>query len=187
MKLAAENGHLFYKLYPALMCYTNQRLKVVEKLASAFEKYMAVPEELRLMVRDTLFSHRELIDEFVRKNPSGLTLTELSIVSSWKKAVVGTFYIVRYLKDYTVFLDDRKPPKAYGVVAVVDPLEELLGPTIPVLTPAVLLPFQGTIICDGLLSPFRSALGPIVRQRINEAYREAKDNYGIIRSLPFQE
>jgi len=187
MKLSRDDGRLFYKLYPALMCYTNQRLKVVNKLASEFEKYIADPEELRLMVRDTLFSHRELIDEFVRKNPDCLTLTELSIVASWKKAVVGTFYIACYLKDYTVFLDDRKPPKAYGVVAVAEPLEELLGPNIPVLTPAVLLPFQGRIIFDGLLSPFQSALGPTVRQRVNDAYRDARNTYGIIRSLPFPE
>jgi hypothetical protein len=187
MKLSAENGHLFYKLYPALMCYTNQRLKVVDKMAAGFEEYLAIPGELRLRVRDTLFSHRELIDEFVRKNPNGLTLTELSIVASWKQAVVGTFYIFRYFKDYTVFLDDRKPPRVYGVIAIADPLEELLGPALPVLTPAVLLPFNGKIVYDGLLSPYQVIFGPNIQKRLSDAYKEAKDNYGIIRSLPFQE
>jgi hypothetical protein len=187
MRLSREDGLLFYRLYPALMFYTNQKLNVVDKMASDFEEYLAVPGELRLKVRDALHSHRELIDEFIRENPARLDPDELAVASSWKNAVVGTFYIFRYFRNYTIFLDDRKPPKAYGVVAIADPLEELLGPNLPILTPAVLLPFKGKIIYDGLLSFYRVTFGPGIRGSTNESYREAKATFGIITSLPCSE
>jgi hypothetical protein len=186
MRLSRAEGRLFYKLYPALMFFTNQKLKVVDKMASEFEEYLAVPGELRLEVRDALLVHRELIDQFVQENSAKLGSDELAIVSSWKQAVVGTFYILRYLKSYTIFLDDRKPPKAYGVVAISDPLDELLGPVLPVLTPAVLLPFKDKIIYDGLLSPYRVVFGPGIRRSVKESYREAKIAFGIITSLPWE-
>ena len=78
------------------------------------------------------------MDGFVQENPANLSPDELAIVSDWKNAVVGSFYIFRYLKQYTVFLDDRSPPRAYGVIAVADPIQDLVGLHLPVLTQAVL-------------------------------------------------
>jgi hypothetical protein len=187
VRLSREDGLLFYKLFPALMFYTNQKLKIVDEMASEFEAYLAVPGELRLQVRDALYAHRDVIDEFIRENPDSLTSDELNIVAGWKRAVVGTFYIFRYLKSYTVFLDDREPPKAYGVLAIADPLEDLLGPNLPILTKAVLLPFRGKIIYDGLLSPFRVLFGPGIRRSTIESYKKAKAAMGIITSLPIDE
>jgi hypothetical protein len=137
-------------------------------------------------VRDALHAHRELIDGFVGENPAHLAPDELAIVSDWKNAVVGSFFIFRYLKQYTVFLDDREPPRAYGVVAVADPIQELLSLDLPILTQAVLLPFKGKIIYDGLLSSFRVSFGPGVRRRLKETYNRAKKSDGIITSLPLK-
>jgi hypothetical protein len=64
MKLSREDGLLFYKLYPALMFYTNQKLKVVDEMSAGFEEYLAVPGELRVKVRNALHAHRELIESY---------------------------------------------------------------------------------------------------------------------------
>lgn len=184
MRLSREDGSLFYKLYPALMFYTNQRLSVINDFASGLDGYLAVPYELRLKVRDALYAHRELIDEFIRENPASLTPDELGIVFGWNNAVVGTFCILRYLKHCTVFLHDASPPKAYDVIALDDPLERLLGSHLPVFTRAVLLPFKGKIIYDGLLLPLGIFLGPGVLKSVNESYREAKAKFGVMSSLP---
>jgi len=130
--------------------------------------------------------HQELIDGFLQENPANLAPDELAIVSQWKNAVIGSFFIFKYLKQYTVFLDDREPPKAYGVIAVADPIQDLVGQNLPILTQAVLLPFKGKIIYDGLLSSFRVSFGPGVRKRLNETYKRVKVN-GIITSLPLKE
>jgi hypothetical protein len=184
MRLPPEDGLLFYKLYPALMLYANQKLAVVDEMASEMEAYLAVAAEKRLEVRNALHARQELIDAFVQENPAHLTADELAIVAQWKNAVVGTFYIFRYLKQYTIFLDDRSPPKAYGVLAVADPIQELLGDNVPILTKAVLLPFKGKIIYDGLLASYRVSFGPGIRKRLNETYKSAKGINGIVTSLP---
>jgi hypothetical protein len=49
------------------------------------------------------------------------------------------------LKNYAVFLADD-PPIAYGVVALTETFEEIIGPDLPMFVETVLLPFRGKII-----------------------------------------
>lgn len=186
MRLSIEEGLLFYKLYPALLFHVNQKLQIVEEMATDLVEYLAVPGESRLRVRNALHADKKLLDGFIEENPAHLAPDELAIVASWKQAVVGSFYIFRHLKKYTVFLDDREPPRAYGVIAVADEIQSLLGDQVPILTQAVLLPFKGKIIYDGLLASYRVSFGPGIRRRLSETYQAAKGSNGIITSLPLK-
>jgi hypothetical protein len=97
----------------------------------------------------------------------------------------GKFYILRELKKYTVFLTaDKKPPVAYGVVALSQPFEELIGPRLPVLTETVLLPFKDMIVYDGLMSGYNISFGGGIKRMLNEEFRGAKARHGIVTSLP---
>jgi hypothetical protein len=137
-----------------------------------------------LVIRYALFAHRELIDEFVRDNPAKLTPDDLKVVGTWKRAVIGKFYVFRYLTKYTVFLTSGgSPNKAYGVLGLADPLEEVMGPHLPRLVTAVLLPFQGKIIYDGLFSGYNITFGGGIKRMLNEEYKQAKGAFGIITSL----
>ncbi|MCE9561295.1 MAG: DUF6398 domain-containing protein [Planctomycetes bacterium] len=73
---------------------------------------------------------------------------------------------------------------AYGVLALSQPFEDLIGPHLPVLTQTVLLPFKDKIIYDGLITGYRIAFGPGIRRSLNESFKEAKSRHGIITSLP---
>jgi hypothetical protein len=100
---------------------------------------------------------------------------DLEIVRSWKHAQVGSFYIFRYLKNCTVFLSSGDPQqKAYGVVGLMDSFEDLVGPHLPRMITAVLLPFRGRIIYDGLLTGYNITFGGGIRRRLNDEYKEAK-------------
>jgi hypothetical protein len=44
-----------------------------------------------------------------------------------RRQTVGSFFIFRYLMQYMVFLDDRSPPMANGVIVVADPIQDLVG------------------------------------------------------------
>jgi hypothetical protein len=101
---------------------------------------------VRLKVRDALLSHTDLIEAFAEENPAGLTTDELDIVRSWQHIVHGKFYVLRQLKKYMVFLSTDEQPIAYGVLALSQPFEELVGPYLPVLTQTVLLPFKDVIV-----------------------------------------
>src|SRR6202023_1233979 len=96
----------------------------------------------------------------------------------------GRFYIFRELAKYTVFLSTDKQPIAYGVLALSQPFEELVGPYLPVLTQTVLLPFKDQIVYDGLLVSYRISFGPGIRRSLNESFKEAKERHGIVTSLP---
>ena len=98
--------------------------------------------------------------------------------------MIGDFYVFRYLKQYAVFLTAKAPMKAYGVLALASPFEEVVGPDLPVFVKGVLLPINGRIIYDGLLSTYRISFGPGIRRSLNADFKRAKDTYGIITSLP---
>ena len=184
MNLHPDDGRLFYKLFAALLGYVNRKLGIVPEQFTQESEYTSLPPQTRGKVRDALYEHRELIDQFVAENPAGLSPEELEIVASWKHAVVGRFYILRYLKKYTIFLSaSDKPYKAYGVLGLADPIEEVVSRPLPVLCNAVLLPFKRQIIYDGLIAPYSVFFGGGVRRNLNEDYNEAKQAFGIITSL----
>ena len=184
MHLSFGEGKLFYKLYAALCSYANGKLKLVLGEFSDPEQFTSLPPDIRLKVRDALHAQPELIDQFVQENPVHLPTEELAIVAGWKHAVIGNFYVFRYLKQYAVFLTDKSPPKAYGVLALASPFEEVVGPHLPVLVKGVLLPINGQIIYDGLLSTYRISFGPGIRRSLNADFKRAKESCGIITSLP---
>lgn len=126
MKLSKVDVDLFYKLYLALLIYVNKRHNLVQGLASPddFGKFRA--EQMKKL-RDDLYKHTELIDSFVTENPWKFSAAELDMVSSWRNFVRGKFVILRYLKDYAIFLDPDEPPKAYGVLALQIAFEELVA------------------------------------------------------------
>jgi hypothetical protein len=187
MNLTFDDGKLFYDLYAALLGFVNHKLKVSSEHFSNSAEYTSTPPEARVAVRDALFAHRELIDEFVNENPAKLSPDQLAIVATWKHAVVGKFYVFRYLSKYTIFLSSGgSPNRAYGVLGLADPLEEVIGPYLPRLITTVLVPFQGKIIYDGLVSGYNISFGGGIKRMLNEEYKQDKEAFGIITSLPFE-
>ncbi len=184
MKLPEEDLELFYKLHPALLFYVNQQLKIICKV-STVDEFMRLSLKEKVKIRNALYDHIELIDSFLKENPFSFSPDELTLVHSWKDFVRGTFYIFKYLKKYAVFLDTGTPPKACGVLALTDTFDEILGSHLPIMVEAVLLPFKGQIIYDGMMSPYSIAFGAGIRRDLNDAYQEAKSRFGIITSLPF--
>ncbi len=183
MLLCPEDAQLFFKLHRTLMCFVNQRLRVVPDIGSP-DEFSGLPLEIRLKVRGAFLEETDLIEIFVDQNPAALADHELDIVLSWRHQVAGDFYIFRELRKYTVFLSTDKQPVAYGVLALTQPFEEMIGPYLPVLTKTVLLPFRDQNVYDGLLSSYRISFGPGIRRSLNESFKEAKERHGIVTSLP---
>jgi hypothetical protein len=184
MRLSKEDVKLFYRLYNPLLVYVNKKFKIIEGIDS--------PEDLKKFsikkinkLRDGLYKHSELINSFVAENPLNFSANELKVIGSWKEFIKGRFLIFRYLKNYTVFLNTDKSPKAYGVLALNTAFEEMVGSYLPVVVEAVFLPFNGKIVYDGILFPYSMTFGGGIRRSLNDAYQEAKSRFGIITSLPF--
>ena len=187
MFLEPQDLKLFFRLHRTLMFFLNQRLKVIPDDLATPEDFAVLSPDTRLKVRDALLANVDLIESFVVENPANLSGDELNIVRSWRHLVAGKFYVFRELKKYTVFLSTTEPAIAYGVLALSQPFEELIGPYLPVLTQTVLLPFKDKIVYDGLLTSYRISFGPGIRRSLNENFKEAKARHGIVTSLPMSD
>jgi hypothetical protein len=166
------------------MFFVNERLHVLPEKIRDADEFSGLPPEQRLEVRDAFLDEMDVIEKFIDENPAGFAADELEIVHSWHELVAGEFFIFRYLKKYTVFLSSEEHPVAYGVLALTQPLEGLVGPYLPVMTKAVLLPFKDRIVYDGLLSSYSISFGGGIRRGLSETYQSAKQRLGIVTALP---
>ena len=158
MLLRPDEAELFFKLHSSLMCFVNERLEIVPGVQSP-DEFRVLSTDWRLKVRTGLLDNMDLLEAFIGSNPFDLSTEELKIVSSWKHQVAGKFFVFRNLKKYTVFLAEGETPVAYGVAALTDPFEDLIGPYLPVLAETVLLPFKDKVIYDGLLGRYNIFFG----------------------------
>ena len=184
MLLEPQDVELVFRLHRTLMFFVNQRFKVLPEKFATPEEFAALSPQVRLKVRDAFLANTDLIESFVDENPAHLSEDELAIVSSWRHLVHGRFYVFRELKKHTVFLTTTDPAIAYGVLALSQPFEDLIGPYLPVLTQTVLLPFRDKIVYDGLMSSYNISFGSGIRRNLNQDFKEAKARHGIVTSLP---
>lgn len=184
MRLSDDDAAQFFRIHHALMCYVNQRLKVVPVAAPAPADYARLPAEDRLKVHDAFRDHLDLIEDFAAENPCGLDDEDLEIARAWKHAVSGTFYALRPLRNYMVFLSAANDSVAYGVLALMQPFAYVIGTDFPIMLRTTLLPFKGKIVYDGIVSGYQIHLGPGIRRILEEGYKKAKARLGIVTSLP---
>ena len=183
MLLSQEDAELFFKLHRSLMFFVNQRLGIVPDIVSP-DDFSGLPPEIRVEVRSAFLEEVDLIESFVDENPANLNEEELGIVLSWHEHVTGKFYLFRQLKNCMIFLSSEEVPVAYGVLALTEPFEDVIGPRLPIMVDAMLLPFRDCIIYDGLLGSYNVSFGGGIKRSLNESYREAKDRQGIVTTLP---
>jgi len=181
MKLSQEDTNLFYKLMWGMQFYLNQQLQVRPNIHSA-QEYASLPMSDKAAVRDALWKNPKLIDAYLDLNPDHLSAEEQEIIRQWEQFIADTFHIFRFLKNYTIFVG--KHSQVYGVVGLNSNLADLfIGRPLPILVEAVLLPFKGQIIYDGLLKPHNIFFGSGIRSDLNEMYMVAKQNGRIITTL----
>lgn len=181
MKLSVADADLFFKLMWSLQHYVNDQRHIFANVGSV-EEYLRLPQSDKIQVRDALWEHPELIDAYVDENPDGFSENQRDMVRKWKRFVAGTFQIVRLLKKHAIFIG--KDSKVYGVLALDDRLDAmLLGRPLPIMVHAVLLPFKGKIVYDGLLRCYNVHFGGGVRAALKEEYLAAKKQGRIITTL----
>jgi hypothetical protein len=183
MRLSSEQIERFYRIWFALLRFVNDQRQLISDFpVSGEEGALPPPDEMEL--RNALWADETLLERFIAANPAGLSSADLAMVESWRRyRIAGGFYILRALKAYTVFLSDRAPQHAYGVLGLLRPIEEVAPMPLPLYSEVVLLPFEGQIIYDGMLHSYAVSLGPNIRRRLNETYRNAQEREGIITSL----
>jgi hypothetical protein len=181
MNLPQNDADLFYKLMWGLQFFVNQKLRILPEIGS-LEDYIALPSQKKVDVRDRLWAKPSIIDDYVSQNPDGLSAEDLAIVKKWKGFISGNFQIVRYLKGHTIFIGEGS--NVYAVLSIVEPFQDVVhGHPTPINVEAVLLPFKGRIVYDGMLKMYQVFWGKNIKAELNDTYMRAKQNGRIIASL----
>jgi len=181
MLIPPEEAELFFKLYPSLIGYVAGRAGGVEGIKDA-ESFRSASHEAKAQARDHLLENIHMISDYIKENPDEFRERELGCITDWSNFISGSFFVVRNLKNYTIFLTDVEPAKAYGVLGLTDEIDEIIPYSMPTFIKAVLLPWKGRIIWDGLFNIYNIGFGSGIKHSIKESYRQAKVA-GIITSL----
>lgn len=185
MVLTEQERNLFFDLMWSLQHYVNQKLNIVAGIKS-LNDYIGLDIDQKTLVRNALYKNIDLIDAYIHDNPQKFSAENLEQVKDWKNFVQGKFYIERFLKKYSIFIDTSN--KVYGVFGISHPLGDLIHKTrLPCLTDIVLLPFANKIIYDGLLSHYSVHFGSGISSELKDIYLVAKNKDLIIESLTAQE
>ena len=180
MILSTQDTELFFNLMWSLQNFVNLKLGIVPNIYS-IDDYILLPSSQKFSVRDALYDNLELIDAYLEENPQNLSSEKLEIIRGWKEFVRDDYFIERTLKKYAIFIGENK---VYGVIALYETFEDVLhNVTLPYYVNAVLLPFKGQIIYDGMLKGYATSFGGGIKLHLKEIYMAAKQNGKIIESF----
>lgn len=182
MILSPNDSERFYRIWWPLLKYVNDRAGLVADFPEN-PKAKGISPQIALTIRDALWESPELLQGFVDENPAGLDEDDLALAASWHRRIAGTFIVMRHLKKHTIFLSDNPTPAAYGVLGITSPLDEVTPYPTPYMVKAVLLPFEGKIIIDGLLIPYSVSFGSGIKKGFTQSLRTATELGGIITLL----
>jgi hypothetical protein len=183
--LPPQDVDSFFKLLHPLHYFANQELEVVKGIAS-FEQFENLSQNYRLIVREALWNHLDLIPAFVRKNPQEFTPDELGIVQRWIHCIHDNFMVMEYTPEYSAFIPNSDATKAYGVLGSHSHFNIMFGSRLPVMVSTVLLPFKNHIIYDGIVKfgDFEhSPRGELYRQLMVATYAQLRKSQKVITSF----
>jgi hypothetical protein len=172
----------FYEIWHPLLNFANEELRVVSDLSGKGPKDN-IDVNHALKIRDALWKHEAILDDFIAKNPVPLSPEDLLIVESWKYRRQGKFIIFKVLQKHAIFISQDKHPEVFAVKCLYSSFKEMLGPNIPALVETVLLPFGNEIIVDGLIQFYNLIFGSGIRGELKEIYDDAKECDAIITIL----
>jgi len=184
-RLSPEDYRLYLKLHQSLLVFTAQKRYPMRSVKTVND-FLKLTWEEKFKIRDGFMGKIALIDEFITSNPYNFTTPELEVIKSWKNYVKDGFFIVKYTKEGAIFLEETsKDPKAYQVLALGNPLSEVISLPLPARVAAVLLPFKGRIVYDGMIRTDRVIFGSGIARSIRAACDRAIMKHGLVKSLPF--
>lgn len=181
MILKKEQGELFYKLWLPLLSYANYKYDIIDDFAADVPSKGISPERASRVAK-RIWEDVSIIDEYLEICADDMSEEEIDIVAGWKNAVCGTFVVDRHLNKGSILVAANK--KVYLVKGICSSWREMLKDLpMPQMVDATLIPFQGEIICDGLIHPYGVCMGKTLADEIKNIYLDAKANDNIYTCL----
>ena len=174
MRLEQSEAELFYQLWIPLLDFVNRKYHVCPETEKIDPSQGIDPRDAKT-IADYVWSHTEVIEEYLAA--AKLPNEHAQIVAGWKQRKPGRYILERHLKKGSVFIS-AEDGSVYMVKGLFSAWAEMLGES-PVLLDAVLIPFRGSIISDGLVVPYRIYFGKGATEDFKAVYMNAKRNHTI--------
>ena len=173
-RLSKKDCDLFYKLYMALLDYTNETYHVDKSQGKIHKaKYVNLASAVR--IRDYLWNNKQIIDEFITKNPYHFNNSELKILKEFNKGKIGNFVIAKFELNYTIFIDAENDTKLYKIKGLTNNIDEIIdNDDMPRFVTTAILPFKGYIIYDGLFTMADISLGLTFKKSVRNALKNGE-------------
>jgi len=173
MRVAEDAAWRFIGLYMQLLYYAGQQRGVLPKRMT-FEEFKQTPYAKKIDSRNAIYEPTLLISDFLEA-ATDLSDADRAAVTAWQRYVNGRFIILRHLKKHSIFMAADEPFGIYAVLGLTTDLPDLAPPErLPYIVRTVLLPYEGVIVCDGLLETYNVVIGATMRRNLNADYQEAK-------------
>ena len=178
MVLSIEERIIFYKNWLKLLTYVNNEFRIIDGFGEPNNPVGLNINDL-MKIREELWKNINVIDKYIKT--SNLNIEDFYLVNSWKNCIKGKYLLIKELKKYCVFLDINKN-NLYGVYGISSPFSQMV-PCFPFMIETVLIPFNGKIIYDSLITSHNITFGSNMKKSFNEQYSEIKKEKGIAISL----
>jgi hypothetical protein len=181
MVLLPNETKLFFDNFFGILSYLNDKYNLVEDFGHPQNPSNVGIKDIQLL-KDKLWNDVGIIDEYI-DSIWDMPKENIEILKGWKKKISGRYVIVRHLKKYSVFLNEKNN-SLYSVLGITNSIDDMIyGRTLPVLVEAVLLPFRNQIIHDSVLQMYNISFGSNFRRDLNERYMKIKKEKGIITTI----
>lgn len=146
--LSKQDAKLFYKLYFALLDFTNQKYKINASL-KIYQQQHIDPNELGDVVDQFWQNKDAIILEFCLANPLHLNQKELKLVNGFKKGIRNFFILAKFELEYTAFMT---ADSVYMVKGVNDNIDNIISyKQLPHPVRTSIVPFKDVLVYDGML------------------------------------
>ena len=167
------------------MAFVNDKHNLVKGFGHP-ETPVGIKSDTIVKIKTKLWENAAVIDEYIdsARNLSG---ADIQILKGWKRGIKGPFFVMKHLKNYSVFLDDKNSV-LYGIIGISGPIDEMVpGERLPMIAETVLLPYGDRIIYDSLFLLHNDEIGYEMNKTVQEHYKEIKEKKGIVASLAIHE
>ena len=182
--LSSEESSNFFRLFLPLLQAVNYNYEISDTLEDQLRAGRPSMRDLK-EVAAALWEDTGILDEYIKavSEQDGLSEEDRLVLESWKHPVSATFVLERHLSKGSIFINPETG-KVYLVKGLTQKWSEMFPwAKPPIVLEAILIPFCGCIISDGLVAPLRVSLGPGYKESFKQQYLEAKQSGKIITSL----
>lgn len=172
--LGEKESKLFYKLYFALLEFTNQKYKINPNY-KIYKQHGINPQEITDIIDMFWKNKNPIILEFCIVNPYKFTKEEIKLLDGFKKGIHDSFVLVQYERDYTLLM---KNGKIYMVKGLNDNIDNIITyDKLPCFVETSLIEFNGNIVYDGIISSFPVKFGMNFIKTVEKEYNESMKYY----------